>query len=77
MTNEDKIREKIKQIRALVQASQARISTLRPAWNAHLAAETLRQLSRAVDELDGEISPGGVTAQASAQAGPPGSPSSG
>jgi predicted nucleic acid-binding Zn-ribbon protein len=55
MSHEEKLREQVRQIRALVQAGRQRIAALRPVWGAYLAGETMNSLERAVDELEKEL----------------------
>jgi predicted nucleic acid-binding Zn-ribbon protein len=55
MSNEEKLRAQVRQIRALVQAGRQRIAALRPVWGAYLAGETMNSLEHAVDELEREL----------------------
>jgi hypothetical protein len=55
MSHEEKLREQVRQIRALVHAGQQRIAALRPVWGAYLAGETMSSLERALDELEKEL----------------------
>jgi hypothetical protein len=55
MNNEAKLREQVRQIRALIHAGRHRIAALRPVWGAYLAGETMNSLEHVVDELEKEI----------------------
>jgi hypothetical protein len=55
MSQDEKLRAQVRQIRALVQAARQRIAALRPVWGAYLAGETMNSLDRAVDELEKEM----------------------
>ena len=55
MSHEEKLKEQVRQIRALVQAGRQRIAALRPVWGAYLAGETMNSLERAVEELEKEL----------------------
>ena len=55
MNQEEKLRERVRQIRALVQAGRQRIAALRPVWGAYLAGETMNSLEHAVDELEKDL----------------------
>jgi hypothetical protein len=49
------VRERLKTVRALIKSARERVPALRPAWGAHLAAETLARLSTSIDRLEEEI----------------------
>lgn len=55
MTDHEKIRAQIRQIRSLIQAGKQRIAALRPVWGAYLAGETMNSLDEAVDDLEKEM----------------------
>ncbi len=55
MTHEEKVRERIRQLRALVHAGRQRIAVLRPVWGAYLAGETMNSLEHTLDELEKEL----------------------
>ena len=55
MNDQAKLREQVRQIRALIHAGRQRIAALRPVWGAYLAGETMNNLEHAVDELEKEI----------------------
>jgi hypothetical protein len=55
MTDQEKIRGQIRQIRSLIQAGKQRIAALRPVWGAYLAGETMSSLDEAVDDLETEL----------------------
>ena len=55
MYDNETIRATLKQMRALTHDGRERISILRPAWGAHLADETMRRLSEAIDVLEAAL----------------------
>jgi hypothetical protein len=55
MNDPQAIGERLRRMRALVQASREKIATLGPAWGAHLAGEMVRRLGEAIDELERDI----------------------
>lgn len=55
MTDQEKLRGQIRQIRSLIQAGKQRIAALRPVWGAYLAGETMSSLAEAVDDLETEL----------------------
>ena len=55
MIDQAKLREQVRQMRALIHAGRQRIAALRPVWGAYLAGETMNNLEHAVDALEKEI----------------------
>ncbi len=55
MSDQKKIREKIKEMRELVRVGKERIATHSPVWAVYLTGETLRSLSQVLDALDREL----------------------
>jgi hypothetical protein len=55
MSDPERLRGQIKQIRALILAARQRIAGLRPVWGAYLAGETMNGLDEAIDELEREM----------------------
>lgn len=55
MSDPEKIRGQIRQIRSLILAGKQRIAALRPVWGAYLAGEAMNGLTDAVDQLEREI----------------------
>jgi hypothetical protein len=54
MMNENRIRERIREMRALIRIGKERLARHSPVWAVYLASETLRSLSDVLDDLDGE-----------------------
>jgi len=55
MFDRPKVQTTISQMRALIQDGRERLYALRPAWGVHLADQTMRRLSEALDQLETQI----------------------
>ena len=64
MADESKVKEKLREMRALIRIGKERIARHSPVWAVYLASETLRSLSDVLDDLDREF---GVEQEASTE----------
>ncbi|HEV8337211.1 MAG TPA: hypothetical protein VGR67_12405 [Candidatus Polarisedimenticolia bacterium] len=55
MSDPERLRGQIRQIRSLIFAARQRIAGLRPIWGAYLAGETMNGLDEALDQLEKEM----------------------
>jgi hypothetical protein len=55
MLDEEKIQERMRELRALIRIGKERIARHSPVWAVYLASETLRALDEALDDLEGDL----------------------